>query len=278
MVTVHGVKRITPLAIAACLAIVSSPGANAKPKPSASVVRSEQARADVVAGWNAQAEALDRTRTTVQIKTDAAIAQRARQARTAALTLAHHVSNNSADAMDNARRRAAAKLVLARERAEVMLLTDERDQLVIAGDAIGDGAAKALTLPMPPTDLVWPAEGSIARSFGPYVHTRSKATLSRRGIDLEVEEHAAAHAAAAGIVRYSGPIRGLDNGVIIDHGSYLTVLAKLGKLTRTVGATLVAGDTVGRAASSRLYLEVRIKVGAEGTPVDPQTFLRKRSE
>ena len=122
------------------------------------------------------------------------------------------------------------------------------------------------------------AEGSIARSFGTYVHTRSKATLSRRGIDLEVEEHAAAHAAAAGIVRYSGPIRGLDNGVIIDHGSYVTVLAKLGKLTRTVGATLVAGDTVGRAASSRLYLEVRIKVGAEGTPVDPQTFLRKRSE
>ena len=108
MVTVHGVRRVTPLAIVACLALVNSPGVDAKPKPSAATVRSEQARADVVAGWNAQAQALDRTRTTVQSKTDAAIAQRAQQARTAALILAHHVSNNSADAMDNARRRAAA--------------------------------------------------------------------------------------------------------------------------------------------------------------------------
>jgi len=56
------------------------------------------------------------------------------------------------------------------------------------------------------------------------------------------------------------------------------VLAKLGKLTRNVGANIDAGDVVGRAASSRLYLEVRVKVGPEGTPVDPQAFLRKRSE
>ncbi|MBP9084963.1 MAG: peptidoglycan DD-metalloendopeptidase family protein [Kofleriaceae bacterium] len=274
----RSVRAAPALAIVAGLALGGAPVVDAKPQPSASELRREQARTAVVKSWHAQAEALDRTRITVQSKADAAIAQRAQQARTAALTLAHHVANNSADAMDNARRRAAAKLVLARERAEVLLLTDERDHLVVASDAIGDGTATAITLAMPPTDLVWPADGSIARSFGTYMHTRTKTTLSRRGIDLEVEEHASAHAAAAGIVRYSGPIRGLDNGVIIDHGTYLTVLAKLGKLTRTVGATLGAGDTVGRAASSRLYLEVRVKVGPEGTPVDPQLFLRKRSE
>ena len=274
----HGVKLKTGLAIVAGLAFATSAVVEAKRESSAAERRSERVRADVVKSWNGQAEALDRTRTTVQLKADAAITQRAQRARTAALLLTHQVSNNSANAMDNARRRAATKLVLARERAEVMLLTDERDQLVLAGDAIGDGAATALTLPMPPSDLVWPADGSIARSFGTYIHTRSKAMLSRRGIDLEVEEHAQAHAAAAGIVRFSGPIRGLDNGVIIDHGAYLTVLAKLGKLTRTVGAKIDAGDVVGRAASSRLYLELRVKVGPEGTPVDPQAFLRKRSE
>lgn len=274
---VRSVKSLPMMAVMAGLVTVGA-RVEAKPKTTAAEVRGEQARAAVVKSWQVQADALDRTLTTVQLKAAAAIAQRAQRARITALLLAHHVSNNSADAMDNARRRAAAKLVLARERAEVLLLTDERDQLVLAGNAIGDGAATALTLTMPPTDLRWPADGSVARSFGPYVHTRSKATLSRRGIDLEVEEHAQAHAAAAGIVRYSGPMRGLDNGVILDHGTYYTVLAKLGKLTRTVGASLLAGDAVGRAASSRLYLEVRVKVGPEGTPVDPQTFLRKRSE
>ena len=275
---VPSVKLLPAMAVVAGIVTVTSAAVEAKRNASAAEVRTEQTRATIIKNWEVQAEALDRTRATVQLKADAAIAQRAQRARTAALLLAHHVSNNSADAMDNARRRAAAKLVLARERAEVLLLTDERDQLVLASDVIGDGVATALTLAMPPTDLQWPADGSIARGFGTYVHTRSKATLSRRGIDLEVEEHAQAHAAAAGIVRYSGPMRGLDNGVILDHGTYFTVLAKLGKLTRTIGATLVAGDAVGRAASSRLYLEVRIKVGPEGTPVDPQTFLRKRSE
>lgn len=240
--------------------------------------RNERVRAEVAKGWNAQAEALDRTRLAVQAKADTAITQRAARARAAALILANHVSANSDDAMDNARRRAAAKLVLTRERAEVLLLTAERDQLVAASDAIGDGTAAALTIALPPNDLQWPAEGTVARSFGTYVHTRSKATLSRRGIDLEVDEHAQARAAANGVVRFSGPIRGLDNGVIIDHGTYYTVLAKLGKLTRTVGATINAGDSVGRAASSRIYLELRLKVGPEGTPVDPQVYLRKRSD
>ena len=239
--------------------------------------RNDQVRAEMAKGWNAQAEALDRTRLAVQAKAQTAITQRAARARAAALILANHVSANSDDAMDNARRHAAAKLVLTRERAEVLLLTAERDQLVAASDAIGDGAASALTVALPPNDLLWPSEGSVARSFGTYVHTRSKATLSRRGIDIEVDEHAQARASAGGVIRFSGPIRGLDNGVIIDHGTYYTVLAKLGKLTRNVGATINAGDSVGRAASSRIYLELRIKVGPEGTPVDPQMFLRKRS-
>ena len=156
---VRSVKSLPMMAVMAGLVTVGA-RVEAKPKTTAAEVRGEQARAAVVKSWQVQADALDRTLTTVQLKAAAAIAQRAQRARITALLLAHHVSNNSADAMDNARRRAAAKLVLARERAEVLLLTDERDQLVLAGNAIGDGAATALTLTMPPTDLRWPADDS----------------------------------------------------------------------------------------------------------------------
>jgi murein DD-endopeptidase MepM/ murein hydrolase activator NlpD len=245
--------------------------ATANPSERRAALRSELTKV-----WDAQAQALDRTSATVTSKVHIAIAQRERRARAAALILSTHLSSENVDPLALARRRAAAKFVLAKERSEVMLLTEERDQLAMASDAIAAAAAQVVAVELPPSDLRWPAEGEVTRGFGNFVHVRSKATLSRRGIDLEVDEHSQAHCAAAGKVIYSGPIRGLDNGIIVDHGWYLTVIAKLGKLTRVAGAALEANDTVGRAAGSRLYFELRVKAGPEGTPVDPQLFLRRR--
>jgi septal ring factor EnvC (AmiA/AmiB activator) len=107
------------------------------------------------------------------------------------------------------------------------------------------------------------------------VHERSKATLSRRGIDLEVDDHRPVTAPAAGTVRYAGPIRGLDQGVIIDHGTFVTVLAKLSDVALPIGTRLAAGDRIGRAARHRVYLEVRIKLGPGGMPLDPEPLLTK---
>jgi len=74
-------------------------------------------------------------------------------------------------------------------------------------------------------------------------------------------------------VRYAGPIRGLDQGVILDHGGYLTVIGKLGELALPVGAPIAAGDRIGRAARHRVYLEVRVKLGPGGLPIDPEPLL-----
>ena len=126
-----------------------------------------------------------------------------------------------------------------------------------------------------PTSVQVPAKGTIARHFGEYQHERSGATLSRRGVDLEVEGHAPAVAPADGIVRYAGPIRGLDHGVILDHGDYLTVVAKLGDLTLPIGTRVARGDRLGRAAHHRVYFEVRVKVGPGGLPIDPEPLFQR---
>nr|MBA3542216.1 M23 family metallopeptidase [Deltaproteobacteria bacterium] len=102
---------------------------------------------------------------------------------------------------------------------------------------------------------------------------RSKAVLSRRGIDLEVATRAPALAPARGLVTYAGPIRGLEQGVILDHGDYLTVIAKLGDVGVPLGATVEAGDRLGRAARHRVYFEIRIEVGPGGMPIDPEPLL-----
>jgi murein hydrolase activator len=128
---------------------------------------------------------------------------------------------------------------------------------------------------MLPAELARPARGKIARRFGLLEHERSRAKLARRGLDLEVEPNTSAHAAADGVIRYAGPIRGLDHGVIIDHGDYLTVVAKLGEVAIPAGTPVARGDRVGHAARRRVYFEVRTKVGPGGLPIDPEPLLAR---
>jgi hypothetical protein len=88
-------------------------------------------------------------------------------------------------------------------------------RLHAAGERVVAATSQLPTLSFP-ADLARPAHGSIARHFGLFGHERSKTTLSRRGIDFDVDEHQPAYAPADGTVRYAGPIRGLGHGVIID--------------------------------------------------------------
>jgi len=178
------------------------------------------------------------------------------------------------DAMAAARRRAAARMIVHRDLAERALLADELAQLKAAKTRTTDDAALVSQVVLP-EDLARPAQGSIARKFGTLVHEKSKATLSRRGIDIEVEAKSPIIAPADGIVRYAGLIRGLDKGVIIDHGSFFTVIAKLGEIAVPIGVPVKRGDRVGRAARHRTYVEVRVKVGPAGLPIDPEPLFAR---
>ncbi len=214
--------------------------------------------------------AIDRALAQVADKLGLADATRVKHLR-AAYRLIHEPTGP--DPMATARSRAAAEVLLAQDAAERALLADEANRLRTARDRTAAETAQlpAITLP---TELARPAHGKIARHFGTVEHERSKTTLSRRGVDIEVDDHADAAAPAAGIVRFAGPIRGLDAGVIIDHGDYFTIVAKLGDLAVTVGAKVARGDRLGAAARHRVYLEVRAKIGPGGLPIDPEPLFR----
>ncbi|HEY0483328.1 MAG TPA: M23 family metallopeptidase [Kofleriaceae bacterium] len=201
-----------------------------------------------------------------------AVAELARTRRVGAVV--RLVRTAAGDDAAAARRRAAARLLLERDRGERALLVDELARLRAARARIDGELAQLPSIALPDA-LVRPAPGKIARHFGTLAHERSRTTLSRRGIDLEVEDHCPVVAPAAGTVRYAGPIRGLDQGVILDHGDYLTVIAKLGEVKLPVGAPVAAGDRLGRAARHRVYLELRVKLGPGGLPIDPEPLLAR---
>jgi septal ring factor EnvC (AmiA/AmiB activator) len=223
----------------------------------------------------AESAALARALETVTDKLAHADAARLRHLRAATRILHAPLPADATadDRMAFARRRAAARLLLDRDAAERGLLAEEAQRLR-GNDTRLSGDTAALAKLVLPSELAWPAHGKVARHFGPFEHARSHAMLSRRGIEIEVEDHASAVAPEAGVVRYAGPIRGLDQGVILDHGDYLTVIAKLATPALPVGAHVARGDRLGHAARHRVYVELRAKVGAGGLPIDPEPLLR----
>jgi len=224
--------------------------------------------------------AIDRALSAVGAKLGEADAARARRLAAAYRLLRRPTAGLAADPaadpdpMAAARRRAAVRLLLERDLAERRLLAGEGAQL---RRAAGDEQARAARVPEIelPAEIGRPARGKLVRRFGAAPHDRSKTTLSRRGIELEVDAQAPAVAPADGVVRHAGPIRGLDDGVILDHGGFLTVIGKLGAVSVPTGAPVRRGDRIGRAARHRVYLEVRIKLGAGGIPIDPEPLLSR---
>lgn len=260
-------------ALVVVLALAGLPTrAGAEPEPGAKPDPRQQLTAQLAA----EMQTIDQTIGIVGGKLTAADAQRLRRIRAAYRILRAPLQTDASDSdrMASARRRAAARLLLERDSAERMLLASESAQLTAARATKIAAGTKIPTLVLP-EEIGRPAKGTIARRFGTYVHERSRATLSRRGIDFETERGAPVSAPADGFVRYAGPIRGLDHGVILDHGDYMTVLAKLAEVTIPVGTRVTRGDRIGRAARGRVYLEVRAKVVPGGLPIDPEPLLAR---
>ncbi len=244
----------------------------APPPPAPAAIDPHTALSDQL---SAESTVLERTLATVDDKLSHADALRLRHLRAAARILHAPLPADATaeDRMAYARRLAAARLLLDRDASERALLADESQRLHTSDARLANDTAQLARLALP-AELAWPAHGKIARAFGTFEHEKSHATLSRRGIDIEVDDRAPAVAPEAGTVRYAGPIRGLDHGVVLDHGDYYTVIAKLAETSLPLGAKLARGDRLGRAAHHRNYLEVRAKLGPGGLPIDPAPLLR----
>lgn len=230
---------------------------------------------------DAQLDSARRARATVDAKLADDVAERERRARAAYKVL----RTGSAPAwvepeerLATARRRTAARWLLARDRREVELLAAEAVALADAEARLVADRGAVDTIPLPPAELDVPARGAIVRRFGALRHDASKATLSRRGLDLETAERAEVRPVADGVVRYAGPIRGLDHGLVIEHAGFWTVLGKLDPPAVAAGDRVTRGQVVGRAARRRVYLEVRVPLGPGGLPIDPEPLFAQAGQ
>lgn len=129
--------------------------------------------------------------------------------------------------------------------------------------------------------LPWPVEkGYVVEHFGKNKHPLFNITTENYGIDIKTSRGARARAVFGGEVASIISIPGAaGQTVLVNHGSYYTVYAKLDKVTVTKGMRLSAKQTIGTVltdddGNTQINFQVW-KVGASGSSskVNPELWI-----
>jgi septal ring factor EnvC (AmiA/AmiB activator) len=175
-----------------------------------------------------------------------------------------------------ARRRAAARRILSRDRAELSLLHAEIAAARRNRAALNEMRKHAGSIAVPESILSPVAGTVITARFGAFKGKRSRTDLTRRGVDILAAAGDEVRAPADGTVRFAGDIRGLGSSVLIGHGGFFTLVGRLERAEVARGDRVTRGQRVGQTAERRVYLEVRLDIGGGGQPIDPAPLLRER--
>lgn len=176
--------------------------------------------------------------------------------------------------MEQLARRAAMARLLRRDLRELGILRAERDAAVAARDRMRQEIAAPSPEPPAARSLVRPIRGARVRAgFGVRRHREIGGDVSARGVELAARRGDPVLAVAAGAVRWTGPLAGGATAVLIDHDGFVSVLVGMGALRVAPGQRVSAGEVLGEAAGDALHLEIRLRTGAFGHPIDPAPLL-----
>jgi septal ring factor EnvC (AmiA/AmiB activator) len=111
--------------------------------------------------------------------------------------------------------------------------------------------------------LPWPAAGVLVQGFGKRDHPTLKGVvLTNNGIDIATPHGAPVHPVFKGTVKGIFPIPGLDKVILVNHGEYFTVYARLATVNVKIGQVVEPKDIIGNVAlneednTSKLHFEV----------------------
>ncbi|MCJ8165629.1 peptidoglycan DD-metalloendopeptidase family protein [Pontibacter sp. E15-1] len=95
--------------------------------------------------------------------------------------------------------------------------------------------------------LAWPVErGFISQKFGRHNHPVLKGVVvENHGVDIQTAQGANARAIFEGTVLTVASVPGMNNIVMVQHGEYFTVYAKLKSVSVKTGQTVKMKDTIG---------------------------------
>jgi septal ring factor EnvC (AmiA/AmiB activator) len=127
--------------------------------------------------------------------------------------------------------------------------------------------------------LPWPVEkGFVTQKFGRFAHqTLSGIYIENNGIDIATEQNVKARAVFRGEVSAIFPVPGMGKAVLINHGEYYTVYARLEEVYVKQGQKINIKESLGLIMTDENgKTELHFEVWKNQEKLNPELWLTKR--
>ncbi len=126
------------------------------------------------------------------------------------------------------------------------------------------------------TKLPWPvSSGFVSSQFGRHAHPVLKGVeVDNQGIDIQTNQNEIVKSVFDGTVATVAFVPGMNSVVIIKHGDYYTLYARLKKVNVKKGQTVKIGDIVGEVFTDTDGIsEIQFQVWKNNQKLDPEKWL-----
>lgn len=127
--------------------------------------------------------------------------------------------------------------------------------------------------------LAWPVErGFVSQKFGRHNHPVLKGVVvENRGVDIQTSQGAQARAIFEGKVLTVATVPGMNNIVMVQHGEYFTVYAKLKTVNVKPGQTVKLKDAIGTVyTDSDGTTELQFQVWKNSSNMNPEDWITRK--
>ncbi|WP_400193351.1 murein hydrolase activator EnvC family protein [Hymenobacter sp. B81] len=127
--------------------------------------------------------------------------------------------------------------------------------------------------------LLWPvARGFISQRFGRHAHPVLKnVTVENRGVDIQTAAGEPVRAIFEGKVLTVANIAGMNNVVMVQHGEYFTVYAKLRSVSVSEGQTVKMRQAIGTVyTNAEGTTELQFQLWRNSTNLNPESWLGRK--
>ncbi len=124
--------------------------------------------------------------------------------------------------------------------------------------------------------LIWPVKaGFISSKFGIQPHPVVKGTVfDNKGISIQTNKGESVRAVYDGVVLSVATVPGMNKLVALQHGDYITVYAKLSKVTVKAGQKVKAKDVIGEVYTAKDGTsELQFQIWKNYERLNPQAWL-----
>ncbi len=124
--------------------------------------------------------------------------------------------------------------------------------------------------------LLWPVEsGFISSRFGTHPHPVLKGIMiDNQGVDIQTNQQEKVRAVFDGQVKTVAMVPGMNNVVIIQHGDYFTLYARMTKVSVKPGQAIKAKEVIGEVYTDKDGIsELQFQIWKNNVKLDPQAWL-----